>query len=137
MLGKIFIYIAFISSIISIISFFLVHLGKENLLKVGRIFFHITAISVILSSVFLMYLILTHQYQYAYVWEQSNSELQLPLLISTFYSGQEGSFMIWTLFTAIIGIFLLNYVSKEDTGNVNLYFSFGFSYINYNFKITF
>jgi cytochrome c-type biogenesis protein CcmF len=114
MLGKIFIYIAFVSSIISIISFFLVHLGKENLLKVGRIFFHITAVSVILASVYLMYLILTHQYQYAYVWEQSNSELQLPLLISTFYSGQEGSFMLWTFFTAVIGIFLLNYVSKED-----------------------
>lgn len=114
MLGKIFIYIAFISSVISIISFFLVHLGKSNLLKTARLFFHITAVSVILSSVFLMYIILTHQYQYAYVWEQSNSELQLPLLISTFWSGQEGSFMIWTLFTAVIGIFLLNYVSRED-----------------------
>jgi cytochrome c-type biogenesis protein CcmF len=114
MLGKIFIYIAFLSSIISIISFFLVHMGREKLLKVGRLFFHITTISVILASVFLMYLILTHQYQYAYVWEESNSELQLPLLISTFYAGQEGSFMLWTFFTAFIGIFLLNYVSKED-----------------------
>lgn len=114
MLGKIFIYIAFLSSIISVISFFLVHLGKTKLLKTGRIFFHITAISVILASVFLMYLILTHQYQYAYVWEESNSELQLPLLISTFYAGQEGSFMLWTLFTAVFGIVLSNYVSKED-----------------------
>lgn len=114
MLGKVFVYIAFISSIISVISFFFVHLGKDKLLKTGRLFFHITAVSVILASVYLMYIILTHQYQYAYVWEQSNSELQLPLLISTFWSGQEGSFMIWTLFTAIIGIFLLNYVSKED-----------------------
>lgn len=114
MLGKIFIYIAFLSSIISVISFFLVHLGKEKLLKIGRLFFHITVISVILASVFLMYLILTHQYQYAYVWEESNSELQLPLLISTFYAGQEGSFMLWTFFTAVIGIFLQGYVSKED-----------------------
>ena len=112
--GKILIYIAFASSVISLLSFFMVHTGKENFLKFGRIFFHITAIGVILSAVFLMYLILTHQYQYAYVWEESNSELQLPLLISTFYAGQEGSFMLWTFFTAIIGIFLLNYVSKED-----------------------
>lgn len=114
MLGKAFIYIAFISSVISVISFFFVHIGKENLLKIGRLFFHITAVSVILSSVFLMYIILTHQYQYAYVWEQSNSELQLPLLISTFWSGQEGSFMLWTFFTAIIGLFLLNFVSEKE-----------------------
>lgn len=114
MLGKIFIYTAFLSSIISILSFFLSHLGKEKLIKTGKIFFHITAISVILASVFLMYLILTHQYQYAYVWEESNSELQLPLLISTFFAGQEGSFLLWTFFTAVIGIILLNYVSKKD-----------------------
>lgn len=114
MLGKALIYIAFISSVISVISFFFVHLGKENLLKIGKLFFHITAVSVILSSVFLMYVILTHQYQYAYVWEQSNSELQLPLLISTFWSGQEGSFMLWTFFTATIGLFVLNFVSGKD-----------------------
>ena len=114
MVGKIFIYIAFVSSLISIVSFFLVHLGKENYLKIGRIFFHTTAISVIIASVYMLYLILTHQYQYAYVWEQSNSELQLPLLISTFYSGQEGSFMLWTFFTAVLGIVLLNYVSRGD-----------------------
>ena len=60
----------------------------------------------------MLYLILTHQFQYAYVWEYSNRDLPLALLFSTFYAGQEGSFMLWTLFTAIIGIFLLNYVSK-------------------------
>jgi cytochrome c-type biogenesis protein CcmF len=114
MLGKIFIYIAFLSSIFSVVSFFLAHLGKEKMLKTGRLFFHITAVSVIFASVSLMYLILTHQYQYAYVWEESNSELQLPLLISTFYAGQEGSFMLWTFFTAVIGIILINYVSKKS-----------------------
>jgi len=114
MLGKIFIYIAFVSSLISVAGFFSAHLGKEKFLKIGRIFFHITAVSIILAAVNLLYLILTHQYQFAYVWEQSNSELQLPLLISTFYSGQEGSFMLWSLFTAIFGIVLSNYVSKSD-----------------------
>jgi|WetSurMetagenome_2_1015567.scaffolds.fasta_scaffold45261_2 cytochrome c-type biogenesis protein CcmF len=112
--GKILIYIAFLSSIISLASFFITHLGKKDLLNYGRIFYHITSISIISASVFLLYLIVTHQFQYAYVWEESNIELQLPLLISTFYAGQEGSFMLWTLFTAIIGIFLLNYVSKGD-----------------------
>ena len=114
MLGKLLIYVAFISSIISMLSFFMTHLGKKELMKYGRIFYHITSVSVICASIFLLYLILSHQFQYAYVWSESNTELQLPLLISTFYAGQEGSFLLWTLFTAIIGIFLLNYVSKGD-----------------------
>jgi len=114
MLGKILIYAAFLASIISMVSFFMVHLGKEKYLNIGRLFYHITAIGVITAAIFLLYLILTHQFQYAYVWEQSSSDLQLPLLISTFYAGQEGSFMLWALLTAVMGIFLLNYVSKGN-----------------------
>jgi cytochrome c-type biogenesis protein CcmF len=112
MAGKILIYIAFVSAVISMGHFYLTHMGKTQYLKKARLFFHVTVISILAVSAFMLYLILTHQFQYAYVWEYSNRDLPLSLLISTFYAGQEGSFMLWTLFTAIIGIFLLNYVSK-------------------------
>lgn len=112
--GKILVYIFFISSLLSCLYYFMTHLGKEKYLKFGRFFYHVTAIGVLTTAAYLMYLILSHKFQFAYVWEQSNTELQLPLLMSTFYSGQEGSFMLWTTLTAIIGIFLLNYVSKGD-----------------------
>ncbi|MEO6694083.1 MAG: cytochrome c-type biogenesis CcmF C-terminal domain-containing protein [Ignavibacteria bacterium] len=114
MIGKILVYIFFATAVFSSISFFLAHLGKEKFLKLGRLFYHLTAAGILATGAYLMYLILTHQFQFAYVWEQSNTELQLPLLMSTFYSGQEGSFMLWLTMTAVIGIFLLNYVSKGD-----------------------
>lgn len=114
MTGRILVYIFFSTALISCVSFFLVNLGKEKYLKAGRFFYHITATLILSTAAYFMYLILTHQYQFAYIWEQSNSELQLPLLMSTFYSGQEGSFMLWLTMTSIIGIFLLNYVSKGD-----------------------
>jgi cytochrome c-type biogenesis protein CcmF len=112
MAGKILIYIAFFSAVISMGLFYLTHTGKTQYLKKARLFFHISAVSILAVAAFMLYLILTHQFQYAYVWEYSNRDLPLALLLSTFYAGQEGSFMLWTLFTAIIGIFLLNYVSK-------------------------
>ncbi|MDD5362182.1 MAG: cytochrome c biogenesis protein CcsA [Ignavibacteria bacterium] len=114
MIGKALIYIAFAASIISMVGFFLAHTGKENYLKVGRIFFHVTTIGIITASLYLLYIILSHQFQFAYVWEESSTDLQLPLLMSTFYAGQEGSFMLWAFLTAVIGIFLLNFVSKGD-----------------------
>ncbi|MEI7483670.1 MAG: cytochrome c biogenesis protein CcsA [Ignavibacteriota bacterium] len=114
MVGKLLIYVAFVASLISIIGFFLAHMGKENFLKIGRLFFHITVIGVLTAALYLMYNVLTHQFQFSYVWEQSSTDLQLPLLVSTFWAGQEGSFMLWGLFTAIIGIFLMNYVSKGE-----------------------
>ena len=112
MIGKFLIYIALISSLISVIGFFGAHLGKEKYLKAGRLFYHISSITIVAASFFLLYIILTHQFQYTYVWQQSNRDLQLPLLISTFFAGQEGSFMLWTFMTAVIGVFLLNFVSK-------------------------
>jgi cytochrome c-type biogenesis protein CcmF len=114
MIGKILIYTFFATALLSSASYFLTHLGKEKFLKFGRLFYHMTAIGILSAAAFLMYSILTHQYQFAYIWEQSSSDLQIPMLMSTFYSGQEGSFMLWTTMTGIIGIFLLNYVSKGD-----------------------
>jgi len=114
MVGKLLIYVAFGASLISIIGFFLAHTGKENFLKIGRLFFHITVIGVLTAALYLLYNVLTHQFQFSYIWEQSSTDLQLPLLISTFWAGQEGSFMLWGLFTAVIGIFLMNYVSKGE-----------------------
>ena len=114
MAGKILIYLAFIFSVLAMVSFFLVHLKKDKFLTPARIFYNATAIIIIAASGLLLYLILNHQFQFSYVWQQSNRELGLALLISTFYAGQEGSFMLWTLMTAIIGIFLLRYVSKGE-----------------------
>lgn len=113
MIGKIIVYITLIASFISIIGYALTYFRKNNLLKVSRLFFHITVISVLFASAYLLSLILSHQFQYSYVWEYSSRSLGTPLLISTFYAGQEGSFLLWALFASIIGIFLINNVSKN------------------------
>ena len=80
----------------------------------ARFSFHATVLALMAAGVIMLYLILTHQFQYTYVWNYSSTDLSLPLLISTFYAGQEGSFMLWALYTAIIGIFLLQYCSRKD-----------------------
>ncbi len=114
MIGKIFIYLAFALSFAAMLGFFSVHKGKEKFLKTARILFLGAIAFVIAASALQMYNILTHQFQYTYIWQQSNRELELGLLMSTFYAGQEGSFLLWTFMTAIIGIFLLNYVRKGN-----------------------
>jgi cytochrome c-type biogenesis protein CcmF len=46
------------------------------------------AAAVMSFCAYLLYLILTHQFQYTYVWNYSSTTLSTPLLISTFYAGQ-------------------------------------------------
>jgi cytochrome c-type biogenesis protein CcmF len=76
--------------------------------------YHLATISLIASSAIFLYLIVTHQFQYKYVWEYSSTTLPLPLLISTFYAGQEGSFALWALYTSVIGIILMLYSSRRN-----------------------
>ncbi|HCV41872.1 MAG TPA: cytochrome C biogenesis protein, partial [Bacteroidetes bacterium] len=114
MIGSILIKLAFVTSLLSVMCYFQVHLQRnDRFLKWARIFFHTTVVTVMVTSAFLLYLILTHQFQYTYVWSYSGRELSIPLLISTFYAGQEGSFMLWTLFTSLIGVFLLQDSAKK------------------------
>ena len=142
-LGKVFIYIAFVSIFISFLSYLSIYIRKrrsllsqssvndkqpsrvlraksdlEKLKKVtrkARLFYHISSISIIASSLFLLYMLISHQYQYSYVWEHSSNDLPFLLLVSAFFAGQEGSFLLWTLFTVLSGIVLLNSLSKINS----------------------
>jgi len=87
--------------------------GYKNTLGFARVSYHGMAIFVIAASTFLWYIILTHQYQYHYVFSYSNNSLTTGLLLSSFWGGQEGSFMLWLLLTSIIGVILQSYSSKR------------------------
>jgi len=116
MVGSIVLTLALAFSIISMIMYFLNYRGYKNTLNYGRIAYHGMAMLVIIASVFLWYIILTHQYQYNYVYSYSNNALRnlgFLHLASSFWGGQEGSFMLWLLLTAIVGIILQSYASKR------------------------
>lgn len=116
MVGSIILTLALAFSIISMIMYFLNYRGYKNTLNYGRIAYHGMAVLVIAASVFLWYAILTHQYQYNYIYSYSNNDLRnlgIFQLASSFWGGQEGSFMLWLLLTAIVGIILQSYTSKR------------------------
>ncbi len=113
MIGRVLIYIAFVSALFAVIGYYLSFKGRKNLISKARLSYHVSAVTVILASAFLLYLILTHQFQYTYVWSYSSTDLSTPLLISTFYAGQEGSFLLWTFYISILGLFLMSYARRN------------------------
>ncbi|BDQ03308.1 cytochrome c-type biogenesis CcmF C-terminal domain-containing protein [Ignavibacterium sp.] len=113
MVGSVILSLALVFSIISMVLYYLTFKGYNNTLNFARVFYHAMAIFVIASSTFLWYAILTHQYQYKYIFSYSNNSLSTGLLLSSFWGGQEGSFMLWLLLTAIIGVILQSYASKR------------------------
>jgi len=113
MLGNIAITVGFVAGLFTIYMYYLTYKGYENTLVKARIGYHVMALMSILASILLFHAVLTHQYQYNYVYNYSGSGMSTGLLLSTFWGGQEGSFMLWVLFTSIVGIILLEYTSKR------------------------
>jgi cytochrome c-type biogenesis protein CcmF len=113
MIGSIVLTLALASSIFAMIMYYLNFKGYKNALTYGRIGFHSMAVLVIVASTILWYVILTHQYQFKYVYSYTSTDLPGGLLFATFWGGQEGSFMLWLLLTAIVGVFLQSYTAKR------------------------
>ncbi|WP_372906689.1 heme lyase CcmF/NrfE family subunit, partial [Rhodohalobacter sp.] len=67
---------------------------------------------VLISSGALIYLIMTHQFQYYYVWNYTSLDLESRYLFSAFYGGQEGSFMLWVLCGFLVGAGLIRWTRK-------------------------
>lgn len=113
-MGPVLLQIAFASCIISSLFYWISSAGRKNMLKIARPAYIIMAVFTISSASFLLYNILTHQFQYTYIWNHSSTKEPLNLLIATFYAGQEGSFHLWALWMSIIGVFLMSYTSKNN-----------------------
>ncbi len=104
--------IPLLAAIVSIVYYGLSN-RKESYIRPARSFFLINVYSIVILYAYFLYLILSHQYQYTYVWSYSANNLSIPLLFSTSYAGQEGSFFLWVFYSAIISIFLLRYSRKH------------------------
>ncbi len=114
MIGGILVKLAFLACFLSVAAYYHVHRrGDPRALHYARAFYHATVIGVMAVAALLLYYILTHQFQFTYVWSYSSIDLPTPLLISTFYAGQEGSFLLWALYTAVMGLVLLHYSSRR------------------------
>lgn len=113
MVGTIFLVIALAFSVMAMVMYYLSFKGYKNTLNYARISYHGMVMFIIAASTLLWYALLNHQYQYNYVFSYSNNSLDTGFLIASFWGGQEGSFMLWLLLTAIIGVILQSYTSKR------------------------
>ena len=114
-LGTIAICFALATAAISMVAYGLMWKnGEERFGKIGRVGFHASVLGFMFASATLMFLIFTHQFQYTYVWQHSSSFLSRPLLMASFYAGQEGSFMLWTLLTCIVAVFVMGYAQRVN-----------------------
>lgn len=96
---------------------FAVWKGTYTYVRIGRFLLALLAAGLVISSSMLVINIIQHQFQYTYVYNQSSREMPLHLLIASFYSGQEGSFLLWTMLVAVIAVLVMPYARRHEYEN--------------------
>jgi len=116
MFGKAFVWISFLGAIIATVLYILNISRKDAKMHVirsyARVFFVLHVLSLISVAIILYYLIFSHYFEYSYVWQYSSTLLPVKYIISCFWAGQEGSFLVWAVFQAIIGLLLI-FISRK------------------------
>ncbi len=132
MFGQILSVISLLAALFSLTMYYFTFKNYENTLSAARKAYYFQFGLILTASFYLLYSIITHNYSMSYVYEYSANDLSGGLLLSTFFAGQEGSFLLWLLFTSIIGLFLINNL-KEDAkyeSSVMMIFLIGIAFLN-------
>ncbi len=114
MIGNLLIILTILSGAFTAVMYYYSLKGYNNTLNLARQGYYVMTALVSAASLLLLYFILSHQFQYKYVFEYSSRDLSLGLLLSTFFAGQEGSFLLWLLLTLLFGTYLINTFENEE-----------------------
>lgn len=116
--------IAFISSLAALVLyFFSANNQNKNLEQIANFLFVVKGSLVFVSIVLLVYLIFTHQFQYYYVYNYTSKDLQNIYLFAAFYSGQEGSFLLWIFSAFLVGLAVIKWTPETYRTPVMTFFS--------------
>ncbi|HEX2608392.1 MAG TPA: cytochrome c biogenesis protein CcsA [Flavisolibacter sp.] len=127
-LGHFFLILSFIASLGATVSYFFsvrkTDAGESlGWKKLARLFFIAEAISVVSVFTILFYIIYNHQFEYKYAWQHSSRSLEMKYLLSCFWEGQEGSFLLWSFWHCILGLVFI-WREKQWEGPVMAVISF-------------
>lgn len=87
----------------------------------GRHGFRMAALMTGLASIYLMSFFVNHHYEVDYVYDNSSRDLPLIFRFSSFWAGQEGSFLLWGIWTGVLGLVLMRKAGKDEASVMPFY----------------
>lgn len=107
--------LAFVTALAASFNYYRNATRQRFLLYPARFWLKLSAASIVVASVLLLALLLRHDFSNGYVFSYSDKALPLHFLISSFYAGQEGSFLFWALCASLIALWLSRFTAKRGS----------------------
>lgn len=125
-LGQLFVVVSFVAAILSA-WFFYLSVRKRNtpqsvkLKQIGRLLFAAHFITIAAAIGTLYFLIFNHYFEYNYVFKYSSRDLPVQYIISCFWAGQEGSFLVWAFWQGLLGLLLIKTLKEWETASMTIF----------------
>lgn len=118
--------LAFVSALVAAYAYYqytvVSELEKPNWRKFSRIAFYVHAAASIAIAITLFEIIYNHRFEYFYAYSHSSMALPVHYMVSSFWEGQEGAFILWIVWNVVLGLVLIH-TNKFWEGPVMLVFA--------------
>jgi len=105
--GDLLILLGFVFNLLAGVAFFLTARGNKSYENLARKSYHVFTAVTALAVAYLFYLFFSHNYAIKYVHDYSDSSLSFFYLLSAFWGGQEGTYLMWLFLNALFGYIIL------------------------------
>src|SRR5215510_1324323 len=119
LLGHFFITLSLVASLVATFAYFKTTRSKDEAdaaswKTMARAAFAVEAVSVFAIFGILFYIISNHLFEYKYAWQHSSLDLEMKYLLACFWEGQEGSFLLWSIWHCVLGLILMRTSKKWE-----------------------
>lgn len=118
--GHFFVLLSFIASLVATFSYFKATQSKfpeeeKSWRRLARTAFFTEIISVLAIFVTLYIIIYNHYFEYQFAYKHSKRSLPVKYLMSCFWEGQEGSFLLWDFWHCVLGTIVIKTAKKFES----------------------
>lgn len=111
-IGQFLVVLSLVTSLVALISYFqsgraILAADQQSWLRLARGAYLVNVLAVIVIFSLIYYVISHHYFEYYYAWNHSDRSLNTGYLLSCIWEGQEGSFLLWTIWNGVLGLALM------------------------------
>lgn len=111
-IGHLFVILSFFASIIATVAYFIASAKKDAAeeiawLRFARGAFLLQVAGILATFAIIFYICSSHLYEYMYAYKHASLELEKKYLLACIWEGQEGSFLLWSIWHAVLGSLII------------------------------
>ena len=111
-LGHFLVMLAFVSALLSAVAYTMATNRREKpeaqgWLRIGRVAFVLKSLAAFGTIGTIFYMMINQYYEYEYVQSHVAEELPFKYIFTAFWEGQQGSFLLWIFWHAVLGLVLM------------------------------